>query len=96
MAQLYKLDEWQGNSGYWFCECTSIASPNIVKWVVPARLLNMDPADFLKWLIDEYKPDMVHYNKDCSFVCWGWENQTQMRKYKNMINRIAREKHFMI
>lgn len=93
---LYRLEEWQGSSGLWYCEHTSTVSDKITKWIVPARLLGMDPADFIQWLIKEYKPDVIHHNEDCSFVSWAWNNQTQMRKYKNYINAVSRKKNFMI
>ena len=94
---LYRLEEWQGGGGnVWYCEHTSTVSANITKWIVPARLLNMEPADFIQWLIDNYKPDKWFHNEDYSFVGWGWSSQTQMRKYKNYINKVAREKNFMI
>lgn len=93
---LYRLEEWCGASGVWYCEHISEVSEKITKWVVPARLLGMDPADFLQWLIKEYKPDNFFHNEDYSFVGWGWSSQSQMRKYKNMINKIAREKNFQI
>ena len=93
---LYRLEEWQGSSGIWYCEHTSTFPENVTKWVIPSRLLGMEPANFIIWLKDNYKPDVWSHNEDCSFVGWGWTSQAQMRKYKNAINRIAREKNFMI
>ena len=96
MSELYKLVEWQSESGLWHCEHTSSFPQNVVKWVIPARLLYMEPVDFIKYLIKEFEPDVIHHNEDCSFVGWAWYNQTKMRKYKNFINRIAREQNFKI
>ena len=96
MATLYKLTEWQGGSGMWLCEHTSSYPEGVQKWVLPARLLDMTVDKFLQWLIDTYKPDHIFHNEDCSFVGWGWSDQEQMRKYKNYINRIARQKNFLI
>lgn len=96
MSTLYKCEEWQGSSGIWYCEHTSTFPKNVVKWVVPARILGLTSADFLRYLINEYQPDVVYHNEDCSFVSWGWRNQAKMRKYKNHINRISREKNFKI
>lgn len=94
---LYRLEEWQSASGrYWHCEHTSSFPKGVQKWVVPARLLNMPVDKFIEWLFKNYKPDMFYHNKDCSFCSWGWKSQTQMRKYKNYINKIAREKNFQI
>ena len=96
MSTLYKCEEWQGSSGIWYCEHTSSFPKGVQKWVVPARILGLTPADFLRFLIKEYKPDIIHHNEDCSFVGWGWRSQSQMRKFKNMINKKAREQNFKI
>ena len=93
---LYKLSEWQGGGGNWMCEHTSSFPQGVCKWVIPARLLGMSADEFIKWLIENYKPDNIYHNEDCSFVGWSWKSQAAMRKYKNYINRIAREKNFHI
>ena len=96
MSTLYKCEEWQGSSGIWYCEHTSSFPKNVNKWVVPARILGLTPADFLRYLINEYQPDTIFHNEDCSFVGWGWRSQAKMRKYKNAINAEARRKKFKI
>ena len=83
---LYRLEEWQGASGVWYCEHTSSFPANVEKWVVPARVLNMSVDDFLRILIKDFKPDVITVKKDGSFVSWGWSKQSEMRKYKNWIN----------
>jgi hypothetical protein len=93
---LYHCEEWQGASGYWYCEHTSSFPRNVQKWVVPARILEMTPADFLKFLMENFKPDKIIHNEDYSFVGWGWNSQAQMRKYKNFINQKARERGFQL
>jgi hypothetical protein len=93
---LYRCEEWQGSSGYWYCEHTSTFPHNVQKWVVPARILGVSPADFIQLLIEKFKPDHIWHNEDCSFVGWGWKSQSQMRVYKNWINAEARKKNFQI
>ena len=93
---IYRLEEWQGASGIWYCEHTSSYPEGVQKWILPARLLDMTADVFLQWLIDNYKPDHICHDDSCSFVNWGWSDQSQMRKYKNYINKIAREKNFKI
>lgn len=96
MATLYKLAEWQGSSGIWYCEHTGTFPDGVQKWVIPARLMEMSVDNFLEWLIEKFQPDYFNHNKDCSFCSWGWLDQQKMRKYKNTINKIAREKNFKI
>ena len=93
---LYRLEEWQGASGIWYCEHTSSFPANVEKWVIPARVLNMSVDDFLRMLIKDFKPDVITVKKDGSFVSWGWSKQSEMRKFKNFINSEARKKNFQI
>lgn len=93
---LYRCEEWKSESGIWYCEHTSTFPQNVQKWVVPARILGISPAEFLKVLFAKFKPDKVFHNEDCSFVGWGWTSQSQMRLYKNWINAEARKKNFQI
>ena len=94
---LYVCKEWQSASGeLWYCEHTDSHPKNVQKWVVPARILGITPAEFLQLLIEKFKPDRIMHNADCSFVGWGWKSQSQMRKYKNWINDAARKKNFQI
>ena len=93
---LYKLEEWQGSSGMWYCSHTASFPKNISLWLVPSRMMGISADDFLKLLIKEYKPDKIYHNEDCSFVGWGWKSQSAMRKYKNAINKLAREKNYQV
>ena len=93
---LYRLEEWQGASGVWYCEHTSSFPANVEKWVIPARVLNMSVDDFLRMLIKDFKPDVITVKKDGSFVSWGWSKQSEMRKYKNWINAESRRKNYQI
>ena len=93
---IYKLEEWQSSSGLWYCEHTSSFPKDIQKWIIPSRILGISADEFIKWLIKEYKPDKIFHNENCSFVGWGWNSQSQMRKYKNYINALARKKNFQI
>ena len=94
---LYKLTEWQSTNGRWHCNCIDDLGNNSAYWVLHARVLGLKADEFLKWLFNQdFKPDYFYYNKE-KFLCfWSWKNQEQMRKYKNFINRKAREKNFMI
>lgn len=96
MSELYRCEEWRSASGIWYCEHTSSFPRNVQKWVVPARILGLAPADFLKLLIEKFEPDQIFHNEDCSFVGWGWKSQSQMREYKRFINKKARECNFQI
>ena len=94
-----KYSEWStmGHSGEkWHCNDVEDLGNGSGYWWLPARMLSMTPAAYLKWVIDNYKPDEIKYNKDCSLVYWSWNSQIAMRKFKNDINKIARDKKFII
>jgi hypothetical protein len=93
---LYRLEEWQGASGNWYCGHTGSFPQHIQKWVIPARILGVTADEFLKILIKDFEPDEIYHNKDCSFVGWSWKSQVKMRKYKNYMNKLAREQNFQI
>ena len=92
---LFKLAEWESN-GKWHCgDIEDLANDSNVWWL-PARMLGMSPAEYLKWVIETFKPDDVYYSKDVSFVGWSWTKQSNMRIYKNKLNALARQKNFII
>ena len=93
---LYKSEEWQSATGYWHCNCTSNLANNSGAWYLPARILGITPADFITLLLTKYKPDKFYFDKDTCFCNWSWKSQSDMRKYKNMINAEARKKNFQI
>ena len=94
-VMLYVLKEWQSN-GHWMCEHTDSFPKNVQKWVIPARLLGVTADEFIKILIRDFEPDEIFHNEDCSFVGWWWKDQNKMRKYKNFMNKLAREQNFQI
>lgn len=93
---IYKSEEWQGSSGNWYCNCLSNLGSNAGAWYMPARILNISPAQFIELLITKYKPDNFSFNKDTCFCCWSWKSQTAMRKFKNDINAAARKANFQV
>ena len=92
---IWQVKEWESESG-WHCNCVDDLANNSAAWWLPARVLGISPADFIKLLLTKYKPDEFYFNPDTCFCCWSWKSQSQMRLYKNWINRIAREKKFEI
>jgi hypothetical protein len=93
---LYRLEEWQGASGMWYCEHTGSHPQGVQKWVIPSRLMGIPADKFITFLIEKYQPDVIFHNDDCSFVGWAWKSQAKMRSYKNAINKLSREKNFQI
>lgn len=94
---VYKLSEFQdGGKGYWHCTCVEGLGNGAAQWFVPARILGMAPAAYIKFVIDNFKPDEFYTNKEKCLVFFSWQSQAKCRAYKNYINRIAREKNYTI
>ena len=92
---LYKLTEWSGGGSQWYCGCVDDLARDSGHWIYPARVLGLEPAAYIEWAIDFCHPN-IHYNAEKCLVHFSWDKQVDMRKYKNYINKIAREKNFQI
>ena len=94
---VYKLSEFQDQGkGYWHCVCVEGLGHSAAQWFVPARILGLSPAAYVKYIIDNFKPDDIYINKEKCLVFFSWKKQSDMRKWKNFINAKAREKNFQI
>lgn len=93
---IYKLTEWQSSSDIWYCSCVDNLAQNSGAWWLPARVLNISPAEFIKLLLTKYKPDIFSFNKEKCVCIWGWKDQSKMRLYKNWLNAEARKANFQI
>ena len=90
------MSEWQSLSGQWHCNCIDNLTNNAGVWYMPARILNISPADYIKLILTKYKPDCFSYNKEKCVFLFSWSNQNNMRKFKNDINAAARKINFQI
>ena len=90
---LYKAEEWQGADGKWHIGCISDLGKNSNCWYYPARILDISPCDFITLLIEEYDAE-CHWLGN--ILIYKWESQTKARKWKNFINKRAREVKFYI
>ena len=93
---LYKLSEWQGASGLWYCNCIDSLTTNAAKWYAPARVLGISPAELVKLVIGKFGADVISYNAESGFFHYAWTSQAKMRIYKNYINAEARKEKFQI
>lgn len=88
MGKIYKAVEWQSATGKWHCN-----DPDLItrgdQWLISAKILNMNITDFLVMMQNEYKANL-HIKEDGTFAYCTWDNQVDMRKYKNWINAKAR------
>lgn len=91
-----QCDIWQSTGGNWYVAYTKSFSKNRDNWLIPARAMNMPPADWLEWLISNFHPDNVHIREDGKFVSFYWKKQNDANNYKLYINKILRAKKFYL
>ena len=93
---VFKMTEWQNESGLWYCNDVSNFAGGSGNWWNAARAWGKTPADFIEFLIKEYKPDKISYCVGSNLLIYAWRNQNNMRIFKNATNREARKRNFQI
>jgi hypothetical protein len=96
MSHVFKLNEWQSPTGRWFCNDVSDLGHGSGAWYLPARILNISLTDFILLLKNEYNVSHIKYNQERDVLVYSWNNQNDMRRYKNFINAKARQINFII
>lgn len=89
---IVQFKEWKSSLG-WTCAPVDSFSPNIDNWILPARALNISFDQYVNKVITDFKPDTVAFST--YFGCW-WKNQSDMRKFKNWVNKALREANINI
>jgi hypothetical protein len=98
MKRLYKASEWQDACGHWHCADIEDIPNGSAFWWIPARILGLPLEEYVRMLIEEFEVDYIKLleNKDNKVLYFYWDNQNKMRKYKNYINKEARQRCFML
>lgn len=96
MAHLYKISEWQGGSGKWYCNDVTDLAGVSGKWWVPARMLGIPLTDYILLLKDQFNATIVEYYEPTDILIFHWEKQTDCHKYVLWINAQARKINYMI
>ena len=94
MDHIYHADEWEAN-GKWFCGDVSSLRRDSSTWWYPCCILGKTPVEYVKLLKDKFNATYFHYRLPQDVLLFGFQSQADCRKYKNYINKIAREKHFV-
>lgn len=93
---MYKFTEWRSSSGNWFCGDVSALGEDSNNNYLQAEYLDM-PLENFAAMIRMYKAEHceIVINKPeekQGLVLYWWVDQAQMRKFKNHINKMFREK----
>lgn len=88
---LYKMTEWQGGSGLWYCNDVTRLGTGGGVWYEAASALNISPVDYVKILVERFHPDSIYWNQERNFLSFAWKKQADMRKFKNWVNAESRK-----
>ena len=93
MANILHLTEWETPSG-WHCgDVSALAAGSNYWWNIP-RMLNISMEDYIHLLLS-YHAINLHYSAKCNVLSYCFSTQQDCRKFKNYINKMAREKNFV-
>ena len=99
MKKTLQLAEYQSHcGGEYHVQYDDLVGTGL-NWIAPARVLGMDLVTFLTTLKKDFGADLSFYyteEKKVKFVGYSWTDLASARKFKNYVNRIAREKVFTL
>jgi len=102
MKELYKMVEWQGGCGLWYCNSVQKLATNASAWWFPSRVWGMNLSEFAIMLKDKYgaKLKMLHNdfydNSDSLLFYWEKEDGSKCHQFVLDTNKVARQKKVMI
>lgn len=96
MSHVYRCVEWQDATGNWLVNDITSMTSIAVKWWVPMRMLNLTPEDYIRLLKDKFHVNYMKYVKDADLLIFSFTTQEAARKYKNWINKEARNRNYII
>ena len=95
MTHILHYDEWQSN-GRWLCgDTSSFVNKSNTWWYIP-NLLGISSVDYIMLLKDKFHATYIRYKVEYDVLIFSFDTLADCRKFKNYINKIAREKKFYI
>ena len=94
MSHVYKAVEWQSSTGKWYVADTSDLARDSAVWWLPPFIFSLSFEDYIKMLVEKYHITSLSYNNDV--LLFSWTNHADAHRYLLDINRIARNKNFVI
>ena len=94
MIHIYKCEEWQSPTGQWLCGDVSAPAANSNTWWYPANILGISVEEYVKILVSKYHAVDLRYETKYDVLIFRFNSLADCRKYKNDINKKAREIKF--
>ena len=95
MAHIYKADLWECNDNYYVSDVSDLAASSGTWWYVP-NLLSLSPVEYVKLLINKFHATKISYSIESDVLIFSFSTLEDARKYKNYVNKQARDKKFII
>ncbi len=90
------MSDWQSGSGRYYCNDITDFKNNSQYWWAAAQVLGLTPADFVKFLVENYKPDHISFNNNILVYSWNKEHYNKCHSFVLYVNKIARDRQFLI
>lgn len=91
---IFKLTEWQSESGTWHCADVSSLMAGSSRWEHHPHIWQMEPAEWLKMIVETYHATATMFSN--GMVYFYWKKQSDERLYKNKTNALARKLKYQI
>lgn len=95
MSHVYKTSIWDESGKIFHCNDIEDLGNNSALWYIPARILGITPAAYIKLMIEKFNAK-VSYLPKSAIILFQWDNYNDCNKYKLFINKKARERKFII
>lgn len=104
---IYKTEVWD-NVNTWYCgDCRDLTKGSNT-WYIPCRILDKTPKEFAEMLVIDfdakvstsyhkiYNPETKEITKGELLLFWSFDSEEKAKKYKNYINKMARNIDFTL
>jgi len=94
---MYKITEWTDPTGQWMCGGNYSAKTPQGKWWYPARMMNMDVVDYIKFIQSfggshfQYFPKEDVNSVSGDVLCFSFDKYADAHKFVLEINKRARK-----
>lgn len=95
MEHILKYSEWESN-GRWQCTDVSNFAKGSAYWYHVPQMLGISYTDYIYLLRDKYNVHYMSYTAKYNVLTFAFDTLQECRKFKNDINRIARQKKYYI
>lgn len=95
MAHILHFTEWESD-GRWLCGDISALAADSNKWWYVPSLLDLTPVEYITLLKEKFHATGFHYTLKHDVLLFYFTSLEDCRKFKNYVNKTAREKNFVI